>query len=272
MRRPCALIPLATLPFLAASIIVDCEHLLKDGVAWDISPLSGVHTVHHIDHVDNWRYNTTFTLNVCENMKTSDDFCDNGTRVCAQRWSTNEEEGDKDSDKVPHVWSVAGDFTTKKGARYGLEPKIARLKDSGSNEDKDKEGFLLFLHGGEHKINQVRARAIIEFKCNRDKTGLEGEGKESRGALRSVRGADYTYGDEPGYNKPGYNKPNPDEGKSLRFHEYRIETPGGKDSDAVETLRLIWETKYACEDQKDKEDPDSPKKPGWGFFTWFIIM
>lgn len=122
----------------------------------------------------------------------------------------------------------------------------------------------------------MKQKAIVEFVCDQDKTGLEGL-KPSNVVAKMKR--DEEGGDDQD-DKP---LPDPNEGKSLTLKSYRVENTGGggsHDDEEVGVLRLEWSTKYACEKTKggkNREDDPVPGTPadktsGWGFFTWFIVM
>lgn len=109
--------------------------------------------------------------------------------------------------------------------------------------------------------------AVVQFICDPDKSGLEGE-KDEQEQLQARKNTGDGLGDDPtdGQKESG------DEGRSLRFKSYDME-------DDIKVLRLDWHTKYACDSEKDgdsdndRSDGDEPKKSGgWGFFTWFIVM
>lgn len=187
------------------------------------------------------------------------------------------------------VWPIAGEFLHEGRT---LDPEQTRLRNSESHADAEKEGLRLLINGGIHE--KVKQRALIEFICDRKRTGLEGEetaekkqkqstvrtslararnsnndtrdgdGKDGQGGDKDEDGGDGSGGDDEPL-------PDPDAGKSLQLISYE-QTSIGKDKEEVGTLRLEWRTKYACEDIKDI-DPAPPKKSrGWGFFTWFIIV
>lgn len=116
------------------------------------------------------------------------------------------------------------------------------------------------MHGGRYPWDNAKdgtdQRAIIEFVCKPDRTGLEGD-EEDDGEKEDPRDGD---GDKLRKREDGCE----DSNASLRFCGYKLdELPKGK---KVKTLRLEWQTKEACEDAEHDEGSH------WGFFTWFIIM
>lgn len=162
-----------------------------------------------------------------------------------------------------HPIDIAGSYKVGGNGRL-LEEKYERLKDSKSNADSNKEGVRIELHGGrfpaDNKKEGVNQRAIIEFICDPERTGLEGEEKDD-----SEHQDDNADGSKRLSRRDSEGGKCEDSDKSLRFCGYEREYPT-KDK-LVQTLRLEWRTKHACE-------KDAPADSGshWGFFTWFIIM
>lgn len=148
-----------------------------------------------------------------------------------------------ETDLVEKVIPVAGEYHGKTGA---LDPQYERIKTSSSHSDADKEGVRVTMNGGEY--NKRPQRAIIEFICNQNRTGEEGNLSAGHGKEGSVDDDK----DEDGFCMP-----------SLSFTSY-----GADPDDKMDILRLQWETKYACEERSDEDG----MKPSWGFFTWFILM
>lgn len=128
-----------------------------------------------------------------------------------------------------------------------LNAKWSRLKDSRSNADSEKEGLLVELNGGFKTENGKKKtqKAIVEFECDQERTGLENL-------------------PDPEDQYPEKIRRDEDDGSpSLEFLKY-------KEEDDVDVLRLKWRTKYACENTKKEQDKE--KGQHWGLFTWFIIM
>jgi hypothetical protein len=119
------------------------------------------------------------------------------------------------------------------------------------------------MNGGFKKTESGKKRsqkAIVEFLCDKSRTGLEHlptprdpyeESKDKRADKDA--GDDTDEGGDKGEGSEDDGKP------SLQFVRYETD---GKD---VDVLRLLWKTKYACEDA-------SPLVEHWGIFTWFLIM
>ena len=102
--------------------------------------------------------------------------------------------------------------------------------------------------------------AIIEFVCDKERTGLEGDEKDDRD-----KDEDDTE-DEKFRRREEEDETDSPKGKSLKFNSYKEEK---LDKKTVGVLRLEWRTKYACEDASGGLGESSGR---WGFFTWFIIM
>jgi hypothetical protein len=134
------------------------------------------------------------------------------------------------------------------------------------------------LNGGrfpfDDKKKGIDQRAIIEFVCDKDRTGLEKDEKDD-GDHEDDKDGDKKDGDKKDDDKKEekLRRREEDVGKgkcedsdhSLRFCGYDEETLE-KDK-KVETLRLEWRTKLACEDA-----PKDERSSHWGFFGWFFIM
>lgn len=104
-------------------------------------------------------------------------------------------------------------------------------------------------------------KAIIEFECDEGRSGLDNLWEsEDQYETRKARRAE-------GHEKRDDDKEGGDDSKLPDLQFVRYDTS----DEAEDVLRLLWKTKYACENVKDgNEDPD--QKAGWGLFTWFIIM
>ncbi|KAF4550649.1 putative autophagy-related protein 27 [Elsinoe fawcettii] len=240
---------LALLPLVSA-VNFNCDKTLVDNVHFDLSKLSGAHTVWNTVSSPSTERNTTFTIDLCKPLKGDDlgrglvekEQCPGGTRVCAVETAHDLVE---DTTRI-RVAAIAGDFAASHGR--ALDPKVTRLKGSASNSDNEKEGLRVELNGGKYpdtKAGRVQ-KAVVELVCDRERTGNEEvPGKEKR------------------EEKDGEDEGEKDKGKSLRFQSYQLEGE-------VEVLRLTWRTRYACEDSAEEEKGKAGG--GWGFFTWFIVI
>ncbi|KAI9849112.1 MAG: hypothetical protein M1837_005342 [Sclerophora amabilis] len=266
-------------PTLVSGTNVQCDHIVVDKTSFNLSPLEGRHSVWDVTDHEPTKVNTTYTINPCNKLRrtkgvSKENECQNGAHVCAIEHLVHED-GHLDDDPIG-IKVIAGDFPTSHG--WDLDAQWTRLSTSSSNADSQKEGLRLELHGGRYpfKKSGKKQKAIVEFLCDKGRTGLEegssvtdgkddddgeDEEEEEEEAKRIRRAGDEDKGeDEDG---DGDDKKDTEDTKSLRFISYKT----GEDED---TLRLEWRTKHACEGQKDEED--AAKSGHWGFFTWFIIM
>lgn len=151
--------------------------------------------------------------------------------VCGIEWIHDLE--DKSKGQVSRIIPIAGDFGDKDITK--LNPSYTRLKSSIAEADANKEGVRVELHGGVYPDdNGKKQKAVVEFICDKDKTGLEGQERDGK----AIDGA-----------------------KSLKYLGYE-----------GDVLKLEWRTKQACEQQAGGSDGDANGGSHWGFFTWFIIM
>lgn len=132
---------------------------------------------------------------------------------------------------------IAGDIDGRH-----TDEELKRLKTSDAVAGK--EGLRLTLNGGLY--DKVKQQAVVEFICDQDRTGLEGE-KGEKGEKETEKRETETE-------------------KSLKFVSYDT------DDKELHVLRLEWKTKYACEVVASDPLPDQGSSSSWGFFTWFIIM
>ncbi|KAH8599508.1 autophagy-related protein 27-domain-containing protein [Bisporella sp. PMI_857] len=240
------------LPFLAAaSGSLDCAHLRKDNIGFDLSKLGGARSVvHNVDHGGISSTNTTYTIDICRPLGKvknvpSDRQCPNGTRLCAITRAIT-----KEQDIIEEVVPIAGELADRGGG--ALDAKWERLKASKANADIDKEGLRVEIHGGFKTENGKKRpqKAIIEFICDKERTGLEN--------LPSPEDQ-YDEAKDKREEAAADDKTTP----SLQFVGYAL-------GDDLDVLRLNWRTQYACEDSKKEQDQENGQH--WGFFTWFIIV
>ncbi|KND94241.1 Autophagy-like protein 27 [Tolypocladium ophioglossoides CBS 100239] len=272
---------LAPLPSWA---MLYCENIRIDDHSFDLSKLGGPHSVvtSRYESIPDAHHNTTYTLDICKPLKKSGkgkktEECPNGTRVCA---ITRLLKGDTHT--IDEVVAIAGSLENVGGSQFEYE--VTRLKTSDSNSDSQKEGLRLVLKGGKHPLDgpvkdRSEQRAIVEFLCDPEKKGDEGEWeaedkyeKDTKLRRRTEDKGDDNKGGEDGG----------DDGKENSSTEHQLKKKGAalvwesyqKEKDA-DVLRLTWHTKYACE----KRDPNDGEGEGdgnasshWGFFTWFVII
>jgi len=131
--------------------------------------------------------------------------------VCGIEWTHKIDDKDKSKDQIDEIIPIAGDLGDKDSTK--LNPNYTRLKSSSAEADANKEGVRVELHGGMYPSgdNARNQKAVVEFTCDKDKTGLEGQERDGK----VIDGA-----------------------KSLKYLAYE----GG-------VLKLEWRTKQACEQQ-----------------------
>lgn len=207
--------------------------------------------------------------------------------VCAIEQDYNQADG---SNTIKRVIPIAGEYTSSHGRP--LDPILTRLKGSGSHSDSKKEGVRVELNGGRYPFDKSSGReqrAIIEFECDPDRTGLEGDERDEREKVddevtekRNIARAEGDEKDGEG-DKDGKDGKDDKDGKdgkdgesepvednsSLKLIGYQLEV--GEGNSRIDVLRLNWRTKYACEGKRDSNAP-SKSSSHWGFFTWFLIM
>lgn len=287
MHRPqlsSVFLPLLLAPLQGSAL--ECSKIVVDGHKFDLTKLGGPHSVVTTQYnaIAESHMNTTYTLDVCNTLKKSGDApkneqCPMGTRVCAIKRLIK-----KDVDIVEDVLAIAGSLENAGGSAFDYE--ATRLKTSDSNSDSQKEGLRLVLKGGKHPLkgpnkDKHPQKAVIEFVCDKDKTGLEDEWKPEdrydgddrklrrRGEDDKVKEGEGKDDDSDDGTESGVEHQLKKEGAALIWESY------GKDDKGADVLRLTWHTKEACE--KRDEGDDEPGSGGsssghWGFFTWFIII
>ncbi|APA15970.1 hypothetical protein sscle_16g107400 [Sclerotinia sclerotiorum 1980 UF-70] len=252
-------------PLLSSALgNLDCKNIVVDGKHFDLGALGGprsaLHSVEdYVGEARGWT-NTTYTIDICQAIvKKGFHECPGGTRVCGITHVINEEEG---SDATQQIVPFAGELENYGGGP--LDAKLERLSNSKSHSDADKDGLRVELGGGfiGRGKNKRPQKAIVEFICDANRTGLENlwvppepknKPKENLNE-REEKGSDEVIGA-------------PSNDSSLQF--FRLD----KDKGDADILRLTWRTKYACENgPKDSGDSDNKKSSHWGFFTWFIIV
>ena len=239
---------------LASALTLGCDHIRTNGISFDLHKLGGPHSVStHDESHPPAMHNTTWTVDICKPLRKDKklpnaDQCPAGTHVCGITTTYNPTL-DPVVPEIDQVIPVAGNFEVSGGSGRSLDPHFERLKAT----DTDADGLRIILNGGFYA--KKAQRAIIEFQCDKDRSGNEGNEEEKK---RSDERDDKTEEqDDDMKNNPS----------SLTFVSY------GQLDEKTDVLRLNWRTKYACEDATDRDDGDGgSKKGGWGFFTWFILM
>jgi hypothetical protein len=263
------------LPYSAYAF--DCKDILADGAHFNFKELGGPHVVHYqesdIAKELEWRYN--FTIDICNSLKwhkggSAATECHHGARVCGIRENIDLS---KDDNSTITPIDIAGTYATQNGRK--IDAKFENLGHSKSNKDAGLEGVRATLNGGRFPFDShrdgVNQRAIIEFVCDKERTGLEGD--EMDKSPHEDGDKDDSEDDKKDDKKEEKLRRREEKTKgkcedsdsSLRFCGYEMEKEE-KDKE-VQTLRLEWRTKYAC---ADAPSPDGGSH--WGFFGWFFIM
>lgn len=188
---------------------------------------------------------------------------------------------------------LAGELQNHGGA--ALDPKVSQL--SKVDPESGREGLRVIFQGGlgyTHTLVKHKKQTVIDFVCNKDLDGTEGEyDSEDKYVARAEddKSRDNENGDEGNDNDDNDNDNDNDEdddappkevqlglekNPSLIFDRY-----GPSDSDTnLDVLHLTWSSKHVCQSKKDDgsggsgdEDGDV-KKPSshWGAFTWIVIL
>ena len=180
-------------------------------------------------------------------------------------------------DTVTEVIAIAGSLEDKGGTSFEFD--VTRLSTSDSNSDSKKEGLRLVLKGGKHPLDgpqkeRREQKAVIEFLCDPNKEGTEGEWKsEDEYDKESILRREEKEGDgEDGKGESGVEHQLKKDDAALIWESYTAE------GDA-DILRMTWHTKYACEKRDGGGDGGGAPSGGegdvsshWGFFTWFVLM
>jgi len=250
------------LPGLVAAVgNLDCSSIVTDGKPWDLSALKGPHSVLVSHNEPPSIHNITYTIDICHNLQRAGDApkgdaCPSYTRVCRIDRLIKDGDGTDGKGEVTKVIPIAGNLRDFGGG--DLDAKPTRFKGSDATADAGKEGLRIVLNGGKFPLDASgrKQKAVVEFICDRERTGLEHDDYDPEDKYKDdeKRGLDYR-ADNGTSTKA-----------SLRFVDYGPQT----DESDTDVLRLEWLTKYACEDQKSKDDAEKPAS--WGFFAWFLII
>jgi len=249
---------------IVAATTFDCNHVRVDKQSFDLSSLGGPRSVMTSEPDGLLSMNTTYTIDICQplvkpkNIEGKDHYCPNGSRVCGLVHEIEMETGESELKKVI---PIAGSLKDHGGGQ--LDASWTRLTTSPSNSDIEKEGLRVELNGGiyqKDKKTKQPQKAIVEFLCDPEKTGLEGLFDDGNTYEDSDKKRRATSDDEGDGEDDGDDI---ESAASLKFIKY-------DDGGDTGVLRLEWRTKYACEGKKDEDD--KARSDSWGFFTWFIIV
>jgi hypothetical protein len=161
---------LLALPAASLAATLDCEKIRIDKQDFNLRGIGGPKTIHFQEYDPPSISNTTFTIDICNNLKRDDAIdkskqCPMGTQVCGVEEAYHLTDGTHFTVKVQ---PIAGEFTATHGRGRALDPQWTRLKGSASNEDTEREGLRLELHGGKYPETKDGKphKAIIEFLCD----------------------------------------------------------------------------------------------------------
>ncbi|KAK4130321.1 hypothetical protein BT67DRAFT_429941 [Trichocladium antarcticum] len=269
-----SLLLLAPLPAAsAAENTFRCEKLEAGQHKYNFQGLAGPHTVVTHEYARPTYHNTTYTLDLCAPLQRKGDVakeevCPDGTRVCAikHRWDPKTDKSATDQ-VIPIVVGQAD-------RPFAWEAKRLPGDEDAQKKGAKKEGLRLTLHGSTYQ--QRAQRTVVEFRCDPDVVGTEGEwesldeyvpGKGEEGGGKKNGRREAKAGDEGGESTPEQQRKK--ENAALVWGGYKREKDDkGGDMD---TLYLTWTTKYACDAAVDQPAPDQASEH-WGFFTWVVIL
>lgn len=264
--------------------MLNCESVVADKQIFNLKALGGPHSIMTSRILDGKVHNMTYTVDICRSLgkkkgAKKGEECPNGTRVCAIK---------RVDDHIDKAIPIAGELRNFGGG--DLDHEVTRLKTSDSNSDSKKEGVLLVMKGGFDRTDsgvKRKQRAIIEFLCDKDRNGTEGEYDPAddkyepspdpamarlNPLLFRAEDGDGDGGDDNGDGDGDDEPPKEvqlglENDPSLKFNSYE---PLSEDRN-IDVLRLTWLSKYACENRDNDDSGESPSSH-WGFFTWLVII
>ncbi|KAK4142779.1 autophagy-related protein 27 [Dichotomopilus funicola] len=265
-----------------------CDNIqVEGGHTYNLQALAGPHVVVTGEYTRPTYHNTTYAIDVCRALEREGEGegCPGGTRVCAikHRWNRKEDKMTGIDQVIP---LVVGDDKAVTWQAKRL-PADGEGKDDAPKDGK-KEGLRLTLQSGATYQDRAQ-RAVVEFRCNPDLEGAEGEW-ESVDKYKPVKGEKARREDKDDEKKDDGKK---DDGKkddnkkdgdkvsdpstperqvkkddaALVWGGYKRERDA--DGKELDTLYLTWYTKHVCDTAVDQPVKESES---WGFFTWFVIL
>ena len=289
---------------LPASAMLHCENVLIEGHSFNLKELGGPHSVvtSRWEDSSQTHYNTTYTVDICEGLSKGggkkEEQCPTGTRgllrplFIPEFWDRNtnsrlvcaiERSIKGDTVSLERTIAIAGSLENYGGSKF--EYDVTRLKTSDSNSDAQKEGLRLVLKGGKHPLagpvkERRSQRAVIEFICDPEKTGLEGEWETQENYETKLRKREDGEKDKDGKDGEDGDKGDDDGVESAIEHQLLKndtaliwQSYGLNEKKDADVLRMTWYTKHACESSEDSGDDGSDNSSShWGFFTWLVIM
>ncbi|KAL2137628.1 hypothetical protein VTI28DRAFT_8729 [Corynascus sepedonium] len=291
VSRTTTINPDLNLPFLAAAAEKNsplaCDNIVtgaQGGHKYNLRALAGPHAVVTYEYTRPTYHNTSYTIDVCGALESKkgegnkEERCPEGTRVCAikHRW-------DPETEKIVGVDQVIPIVAGSDEAILWEAKRLPGDEDGKeAKEGKKKEGLRLTLQGATKYQERIQ-RTVVDFRCNPELEGTEGEWESldeyvpgDKDARRRREEKDDDKKEKEGDDKDGGDKEGPvstpekqlkKDGAALIWKGYKR----GKDADGAEmdTLYLTWYTKHVCDAAADEPAGESK---GWGFFTWFVII
>lgn len=263
-----------------AAAVFDCEKLPVDGHTYDFHELRGPHSVVTYEHAPPAYHNTTYTIDLCGPLKRKGDVpkaerCPDGTRVCAvtHRWDPKTKKTG-DTDRVIPI--VVEGKDKEKPFNWEAKRLPADKSDGGDDKSGDnkgdsgsgkKEGLQVVL-SGTTKYQERNQKTVIEFRCDQDLIGNEGEWEgvdEYEPAPKARRAPeDKEDGDDNDKGTP--------EAQLKKDGKVALLWGGYKTKGDTDTLYLTWHTKFACDAAAEKPTPPPAESAHWGFFTWVFFL
>ncbi|KAJ5226386.1 hypothetical protein N7468_007611 [Penicillium chermesinum] len=205
----------ALLPTLASAGTFDCGKIKVNSNTYDFLPLGGVHEISHVSNgneTSGYVTNTTYLIDICAPLG---------------KFASHKHPQDGNGDER-WGYSVAG-VESGEGAK---EPELKLLKEV----NEDLQGLRLKIAGGKYRSSveakEKAAAAVIDFKCDPDRSGLEGITTVKNNGEKRRRAE----GDESSTDP------------SLTFKSF------APDDDDTYILKLDWRTRVACDNfQSGKE-------------------
>ncbi|ODQ65409.1 hypothetical protein NADFUDRAFT_52003 [Nadsonia fulvescens var. elongata DSM 6958] len=216
----------------------DCKIIEVDGAKFDLSALAGTHSVNVIQDTPPSMTTMTWTINPCGALERNGNIPDNkqcphGTYACGIQQVNVP---GMDDPILTEIIPVAGELTVQDGDNADktkvteLSPTFERLRNGA---DKNKEGVLVKLNGGQWGSSNSSLSTVIEYLCPRNDeekeqglTYIDWDTKILRLSYWTTHACENAFGEKP------------------------------KDDD---------------KNAPAKDDP-STKDHSWGWFTWFFIL
>ncbi|KAH9896356.1 autophagy-related protein 27 [Xylariomycetidae sp. FL2044] len=280
------LLALLSAPLPVAGMF-SCDNIVVDKQKYHLKELGGPHSVVTTRVVGDIAHNTTYTVDICQNLKKKGDVknheqCKNGSRVCAIKRLIGL--GDSKTDMFEKAIPIAGDLQNHGGGP--LDDEKYRIGTSDAEDTKD-DGIRVVFNGGFDDTDSGvirKQKAVISFLCDPDRNGTENEYDpeddkyERRGFIPANPTNPLSYRAEDGEeDDDDDDQPTKEEqlgierDPSLVFKGYG---PSEENPD-IDVLHLTWKSKYVCKhtaDDGSDGEGEGEASSHWGFFTWLVIL